>query len=226
MTTINNQWIGIILILSSIIMAFTIYLITQFKRWNKRSDIIGKEKIEKEKQKGTLPIDIELTSTSKETSRVSEDLSILNIEKEIISYALTHLYEAEAEGKITYNDRVNLVNKYSAEMQRLEEQIDERKLIVTLNELENAQEDVVKRLTNEFDNIEGNLEALPKEKNDLQTKSFQEVNPKGLVEQKVESNPSTVMEDFNKNKAEEKIKNIQDEVLKILERLEKLEIEP
>lgn len=112
-----------------------------------------------------------------------EGLRVINLEKEIVSYALTHLYEAEAEGKITKAERIRLVDKYKAEMQRLKEQMDES------------------------ENRSG-LKDLP------------EVNR--------EEGLRAVQADVgvpHKTKAQENVDSVREEILKILARIEELEIE-
>ena len=233
MAIIDDHGIGIILILSSIAIALTIYLATQRRGVFKKSDITVEEKmIEKERPTAPLPVDVERTVDPEEAGRASEDLKVLDIEKEIVSYALTRLYEAEAEGKITQDDRTRLVNKYKAEMRRLDEQIGERQMIVKLHELESAQEDLAKMFHGKFDeigktvdNIRSNLEALPKEEAEVQAKPPVEALPARPEGRKVEREPPTGVRDPHKTKAEEKIEAIQDEVLKILARIEQMEIE-
>jgi hypothetical protein len=191
--------------------------------------------------------------TKDDVQRAEEDLRILSVEKEIVSYALTRLYEAQAEGKITENDKEKLLGKYKVEMTTLEKNINDKQMVVRLHELETTQADLIKLFQEKFDEINRNIETIRGSLGltpQLQAKEPEvgkEAKPGGSAEktdEKAEDNsrpePDTSQaEDAQearekpppktrtpkKLEAEEKVEAIQQEVLKILERLEKQEAE-
>jgi hypothetical protein len=182
------------------------------------------------------------TSVSKEdVQKAEEDLRILSVEKEIVSYALTRLYEAQAEGKITENDKAKLLGKYKDEMNGLEKQMNDKQMVVRLHELESTQADLVKLFQEKFeeinrniDNIRTSLQLSPQpSKQPEPSEEKKETSPKEEEKEATEENKEAATEETKekapqrprKSKAEEKVEAIQQEVLKILERLEKQEAE-
>lgn len=170
-----------------------------------------------------------LTSVGEEdVKRAEEDLRILSVEKEIVSFALTRLYEAQAEGKITEGDKARLLGKYKEEMDELEKNIGNKQMVVRLHELETTQADLVKlfqdkfsEITRNIDTIRTDLGLIPKPAPPKEEPPTESAPKEKKPEEKTPQRPRTPP----KSKAEEKIANIQQEVLKILERLEKQETE-
>lgn len=191
--------------------------------------------------------------TKDDVQRAEEDLRTLSVEKEIVSYALTRLYEAQAEGKITEKDKEKLLGKYKVEMTTLEKNISDKQMVVRLHELETTQADLIKLFQEKFDEINRNIETIRGSLGltpQLQAKEPEpgkQAKPGGSAEKadekvedksKSESDTSQAEEPQEdrekppsrtrtprKLEAEEKVEAIQQEVLKILERLEKQEAE-
>jgi hypothetical protein len=89
-----------------------------------------------------------------------EDLRILKIEKEIVAFALSRFDAAEAEGKITQEDRVYLLEKYSQEMQKLEKQIKRKELLIRLHDLENTQTNLIQMFQEKLDELNRNIKQI------------------------------------------------------------------
>jgi hypothetical protein len=206
--------------------------------------------------KETLPTkDEKPTIPSTEANKVKDDLQILTLEKEIVAYALTRLYEAEAEGKITKEHRLELLDKYKAEMKQLDQRINRNETILKLHELEGTQTDLVQSFNNRLIQINQEIETLrsilgfappteePQQKpmqmeaappsvKQTQTKPTKEPQPpskQSSSETKDESqqaNESRTSSRRNpKTETDQKLEAIQEEVLKALERLERIEAE-
>lgn len=183
-----------------------------------------------------LPIKVECSINPEEANKAKEELNLLSLEKEITSYAITRLFEAEAEGKITKEERTQLVNKYKEELKSLNLQIDKKQMMVKLFELENAQSELVKMFHDKYGEINKNIEGI---RNTLKvsTKEIVSLKPNKVVKPQKEENTPPPREDKAaekpasklmtppKTKADEKIEEIQEEVLKMLERLEQMETE-
>lgn len=218
MAIINGH--EILLLLSSIATALMIYLTTRKRRIDKKSEsILDAETIEGEVL-SLLPVDIE------------KNIKILNLEKEIRNYVLTRLLEAETEGKISYEDRMRLVKKYSLEIQHLEQQISNREMIFQQQGYEHTQEDLKNIFNSKFNeisdtvnNVKNDLETLPKEEVREPVKSPIDVLPAQQKGQTIKRKATTKKKKRQKSKAEERIEKIQDEVLKIVAQIEQMEIE-
>lgn len=199
----------------------------------------GKGKVEEEKVKRkeesikAVPFRVERSVSNDEASKAREELKTLEIEKEITSYALTRLYEAEAEGKLTMNERDSLVDKYKKQMQLLDSQIRKDQLVVDLHDLEGSRSELVKMFYDKFDEIDKKIEGI-RSKLGITPQKVISVTPPATPEEKREKGKETKPKKVVKKKkkipppkteAEEKIVAIREEVLKVLERLEQIETE-
>ena len=239
----TSGWLEIAAGLSIFVFAVIILLATR-RRYSPKS---AKEPSlsEKEAEKISKPVNlpqvtpssIYLTVSGEDVQKAEEDLRILSIEKEIASYALTRLYEAQAEGKITEKDKEKLLGKYKDEMSTLEKRINDKQMVVRLHELETTQADLVKLFQEKFDEINRNIENIrstlaivskPPQKEPEPKKEETPPKEKPKETEAVEEakeKPPPKPRSPPKSKAEEKVEAIQQEVLKILERIEKQEAE-
>ena len=128
----------------------------------------GKEKTApKEKVKlrrvqpvSTLPQPIKKTVTNDIMNEARDKLRLLDLEREILSYAVRRLYEASAEGKISEAERDRLALKYKMDLARINEDIERGESIVALNELERMQEELVKLFSERFDEMNKKIDDL------------------------------------------------------------------
>lgn len=234
-------WLEIGAILSVLTLAVIVLLATR-----RRYLLKSVENLPPREEKMSKPVDasqvtqppVYTTVSREDVQKAEEDLRILSIEKEIASYALTRLYEAQAEGKITEKDRERLLGKYKEEMTALEKQINNKQMVVRLHELETTQVDLVKLFQEKFDEINRNIESIRSALGIVSKPSQKEPEAKkeeAPPKEKPKEAPEVVEESKEKapprprsppkSKAEEKVEAIQQEVLKILERLEKQEAE-
>lgn len=147
----------------------------------------------------------------------SSELRVLNVEKEIVSYALTSLYESEADGKISKSERDKLLGKYMAEMQRLDEKI-YNKQKHELHELETGKNGIstgINMLKSEDVAREPNLENSPHMEKEAG-------EPPAIDHEDI---PTPFKNKKNLTTSEDEIKAIQEEILQTIKRLESLEIE-
>ena len=224
----------IVVMACAIIVASVILFATRTKKIKlfkeKKKGIIGETPVKEAENKATPtpPIRAMKTVPSSQVNQAKEDLRILSLEKEIVGFALTRLYEAEADGKITKDDQVKLLEKYGTEMKQLDKQITSKEMIVKLYELEGTQSELIQLFNNRLDEINQEIKTIrgslelepmeeipPEEAKPLTTTPVKEQNEKKLPRKR--SPP--------KNEAEQKLEAIQDEVLKVLERLEQIETE-
>jgi len=238
-------WLEIVAGLSIFAFAVIILLATRRRYYPKSAkgpSLSEKKEAEKTSKPASLsqvtPPSVHVTVSGEDVQKAEDDLRILSIEKEIASYALTRLYEAQAEGKITEKDKEKLLGKYKDEMSALEKRINDKQMVVRLHELETTQADLVKLFQEKFDEINRNIENIrstlgivskppqkePEPKKEETPPKEKPKDTEEVVEEAKEKAPPRPRSP-PKSKAEEKVEAIQQEVLKILERLEKQEAE-
>src|SRR6202040_3159910 len=161
------------------------------------------------------------------------------------SSALTKVYEAENEGKITREDREMIARRYSLQIRDLETRLRDKELVVEVGELEKLRDELLTLFREKVQNIETRLDQA---KERLPSVSEQDNNNKG-VEPEIgagrvarTTNPAIVtvatqsgqtddLERVVERKApkrddtegERRVRAIRDEVMDALERLEQID---
>ncbi|MDH5439216.1 MAG: hypothetical protein OEZ48_05745 [Candidatus Bathyarchaeota archaeon] len=168
-----------------------------------------------------------------------DKLRVLGLEREILSYAIRHLYEAQAEGKITEEERNGLAEKYKEDMRRISEQVSRGESVIALDELEGMQEDLLKLFSERFDELSARIEDLrirsgfepvgPKEaaaeeKEVLVAPEELEVSEGAAETKKRRRADRKKAAPTAKSEAERKVERIMAEVEKVLARLEQMEV--
>jgi hypothetical protein len=183
-----------------------------------------------------LPFKIRKSVQPADASQAKDELRILDLEREILSDAIRRLYEAQAEGKVTEQERDRLAGTYKSRMMTVKESIAKDETIVALHELESMQEDLMKLFSERFGDLTSKVEEL-RSKIDVKTmkeipvqmpptpapeeaeKAEEEEEEKLKKKRKPPEKPSP------KTEAEKRIEEIRSEVEKVLDRLGQMEIE-
>ena len=160
-------------------------------------------------------------------------LRVANLERDIIGDALTKIYEAEAKGTINDSEKNQMIQPYKNDLKRVDSEIDTYKKTVDLYELEAAKEDLFKRFQETFLEIQSRIEKIKPSLGQLSQVEIKTVDqtlpskPEPTAQQIEETAPPKEKPPREKprNKAEEKIETIREEVLKAMERLEQIETE-
>ena len=172
------------------------------------------------------PLKTERTVAPEEAKRAQEQLRTLDIEREALSEALRQFYEAQAEGKITEEERERLAHRYKERMMKIRDTISRSESVVSLRELETMQDDLVKMFSERFDEVNTKIGDL---RTHLKVKPLVEtpVPPKAMPvtappkeRRRVPKRPPP-----KKTAAEKRIEEIRAEVEKVLERLGQIEVE-
>jgi len=172
------------------------------------------------------PLKTERTVAPEEAKRAQEQLRTLDIEREALSEALRQFYEAQAEGKITEEERERLAHRYKERMMKIRDTISRSESVVSLRELETMQDDLVKMFSERFDEVNTKIGDL---RTHLKVKPLVEtpVPPKATPvtappkeRRRVPKRPPP-----KKTAAEKRIEEIRAEVEKVLERLGQIEVE-
>ncbi len=167
------------------------------------------------------------TVTREEAKNANKELKMLQLEREILSYAIRRLYEAQAEGRISEEERESLARNYKTRMMNVRDAISKSESVVALQELESMQEDLIKLFSERFDDLGNKVEEL---RTRLEVKPVKEMSipvpspntsAPSVREKRRARKPSTP----RKTEAEKRIEEIRAEVEKVLERLGQIEVE-
>ncbi len=181
-----------------------------------------------------IPETIRKTVTESDIAKARNKLRVANLERDIIGDALTKIYEAEAKGTINEPEKNQIIQPYKNDLKRVDGEIDTYKKTVDLYELEAAKEDLFKRFQETFLDIQVRIERI---RPSINLPASTETRPAEPKSSPAETEPTVATTTENtppkeksprekpRNKAEEKIETIREEVLKAMERLEQIETE-
>jgi 2-methylcitrate dehydratase PrpD len=170
---------------------------------------------------------------------------MLDLEREILSDAIRRLYEAQAEGKITEQEREKLAASYKARMMSIKESISKDETIVALHDLEGMQEDLMKlfserfgELTSKVDELRTKIDVKPIKEIPVRLPNQTPASRMEKIEDAEEEEDAEAGEEKPKKKrkppeerpdakteAEKRIDSIRSEVEKVLDKLGQMEIE-
>lgn len=169
---------------------------------------------------------VERSVTSDGAKRARDELRIMDLERGILSFAIRRLYEAQAEGKISEEERERLAQGYKERMLEIKDMISRSESIVALHELEAMQRDLIKLFDERFDEVNKKIEDL---RSSLKFEPVMEVAipspapptaPPEREKRRARKPPAP-----RKTEAEKRIEEIKAEVEKVLERLGQIEVE-
>ena len=177
-----------------------------------------------------IPDSLKKTITGNDVSKARDRLRLASLERDIIGDALTKIYEAEAKGQINDSEKNQLLQRYKTDLKRVDGEIDTHKKTVDLYELESAKEDLLKsfhekmlEIDLKINQIRPNIAAAPESKIvETQPQTKTEDAPAPQTTNPVKERPA---KEKPRNKAEERLETIREEVLKAMERLEQIETE-
>lgn len=145
-----------------------------------------------------------------------EELVVLNVEKEIaeaiVSLVQQRLNSAETEGRVSEDFRVQLEQKYIADVLQLEKKIAQRGKVVQLYELEKTQNSLIQSFNEK-------LEALNKEILSIRSSLGIEQTDDLQFMPSESHQPMSALESSPEMEAEQKLETIQEDVLKLFDKL-------
>ncbi|MCW4016952.1 MAG: hypothetical protein NWF06_11330 [Candidatus Bathyarchaeota archaeon] len=217
----NSDVLAYSIALGAVILALITIYITRRGKKN-----INEEPLEAPKNAAILPLQGNRTVTPFDAQKSKKELKTLDVEREILSFGIRRIYEAQAEGKIDEKERDRLAQNYKARMREIKDSMTEKESVVALHELEGMQEDLIKLFNDRFDEINKKIGGL---------RVNLDITPKHVAPKKEPTTPSSRPETVKKQprktskpkktEAEEKIDKIRSEVEKVLERLGQMETE-
>jgi hypothetical protein len=180
------------------------------------------------------------TVTTDDLEKSRREMRTLLLERDLLSAALTKVYEAENEGKITREEREMIAKRYSSQIHDLETKLRDKELVVEVGELESLRDELVTLFKEKIQNIESRLdqakERLPTMSqqetkgmdasmaastrakaaaSSVTTQSAQDESLERAVERKTPKRDDT--------EGERRVRAIRDEVMEALERLEQID---
>jgi predicted transcriptional regulator len=193
----------------------------------------------------TSPFKISKSVQTSTASNAKDELRMLDLEREILSDAIRRLYEAQAEGKITEQEREKLAASYKARMMSIKESISKDETIVALHDLEGMQEDLMKlfserfgELTSKVDELRTKIDVKPIKEIPVRLPNQTPASRMEKIEDAEEEEEAEAGEEKPKKKrkppeerpdakteAEKRIDSIRSEVEKVLDKLGQMEIE-
>lgn len=160
---------------------------------------------EMERAESTLRSGLDPTMNHEYFGRVRDELRLLEVEKEIASYALTYFNESKSKRRITEDETRKLEEKYRNEIRELDAKIERDKLITDLYEM-------ISKGTKE--------DEKPSMKPPTEIQSSKSIPEDGLPKPE----PVETMK-LTRTKADERLEAIRAEVRKALEKLERMDLE-
>jgi len=227
----DSEWLYIIVMAGAVAIALVLLYATRTEK-KKKKEPSEKPFVEARESWLARALKTERTVTVDEAKKAKDELKTLDIEREILSYAIRRLYEAQAEGKITEEERERLAQWYKSRMVDVRDTISRSESVVALHEFETMQEDLVKLFSERFDDLSKKVEEMRAQ---LQLKTIEEETlvptvpaPTPTAEsekEKKKMRKRPVPTPPRKTEAEKRIEEIKAEVEKVLERLGQIEVE-
>ena len=177
------------------------------------------------------------TVSMEEAQEAKERLKMLDLERENLSFAIRRLYEAQAEGKISEEERERIAERYKSRMMKVRDNLSKSESVVALHELESMQEDLVKLFSERFDelgkkveDLRTRLEIKAEKEGEAAAPTIELPSAEASAETEKEKEKKKMRKKLTpaptpKTGAEKRIEEIRAEVEKVLERLGQIEVE-
>jgi hypothetical protein len=198
--------------------------------FGKRKPPPQNENVNPEQHAFPVPDILKKSITGNDATRSRDLLRLASFERDLIGDVMTRIYEAEAKGELKESEKNLLVQRYKSDLKRVDGEIENHRKIVDLYDLESAKEDLLKSFQEKMLEIDlkisqirplTTLSSLPRE-----PKTIEETQTTPKSEPPPPSpNKEKQSREKPKNKAEERLDAIREEVLKAMERLEQIETE-
>jgi len=227
----DSVWLYVAVAAGAVAIALVLLYATRTEK-RKKKEPLEKHPVEARESWLARALKTERTVAVDEAKKAKDELKTLDLEREVLSYAIRRLYEAQAEGKITEEERERLAQWYKSRMMEVRDSISRSESVVALHELETMQEDLVKLFSERFDELSKKVEEM---RTQLQLKPIEEETlvpttpaPTPTAEsekekKKIRKRPPPAA--ARKTEAEKRIEEIKAEVEKVLERLGQIEVE-
>lgn len=166
----------------------------------------------------------EATVPSAELEKSRREMRTTMVERDLLSSALMKLYEAENEGRISREERELIAKRYSEQIKELQAKLKDVELVVEVGELEKLREELVTLFQEKIQNIEARLDQAKERLGPQALPAVKEAASRaergGELERVIEKRARPEL-----SESERRVKEIRDEVMEALTRLEQIDIE-
>ena len=167
----------------------------------------------------------EVTVTSAELEKSRREMRTIMVERDLLSSAMMKLYEAESEGRITREEREMISKRYSDQIRDLQSKLKDVELIVVVGELDGLRGEMTTLFETKIQNIETRLDSAkarlgPAAPQPVKKEAAPKVERGADLERVVERRARSEM-----TEAEKKRKELMDDVMGELARLEQLDVD-
>jgi hypothetical protein len=168
---------------------------------------------------------VQSTVTSADLERSRRDMRTIMVERDLLSSAMMKLYEAETEGRITREEREMISKRYSDQIRDLQSRLKDVELVVEVGELEGLRNELITLFQGKIQNIEARLDIArqmlgPAAPQPVKKEAAPKVERGAELEKVVEKKAKGELTESEKRR-----KEIMDDVMGELARLEQLDIE-
>jgi hypothetical protein len=167
------------------------------------------------------------TIPPEEAKNARQELKTLLLEKDLLSNAITRVFELEAQGQVSKEERDILVKRYKDRLQEVDGKLDDIEIIIEVGELEHLRNELVTLITRKLDDVNKKLEkALVR----LDAQKIRSPPPaaqskvqsvKEAAVSKVEKRPQRLLE----SSVDRELKQYREEIMKALDKLEQIDLE-
>ena len=166
------------------------------------------------------------TVSASEVERSRREMRALVVERDMLSSALMKIYEAETEGRITKEEREMIAKRYSDQIKSMQDKLKDIELIVEVGELEKLRDELVTLFREKIQNIEARLDQT-KERLGVTAPEFVKKPAAVPKIEKAEELERVVQRRAKPEitEAERRVKEIRDEVMEALTKLEQIDTE-
>jgi hypothetical protein len=155
------------------------------------------------------------------------ELRLFSFQREVISSALTRIYEAEVKGILKGSERDKLAESYKKELELLDGKIEQRRKVTELQNLKKEKKELqiyysqkITEIDKKIGELESSSESFSLTNPALPQSSLEVINNEEPSNNSAESEKSENLE-----KTDKKIEALREEVLQAIDRLEQIESE-
>jgi hypothetical protein len=180
-----------------------------------------KPKVEPRPVEGAQEILLPRGPTQNEVDSSRSDVRLLKMEREYLSGALTRVYEAQVQGKITKDEMQYLSQKYRGDLKAIDEKLNKALAVVEVADLENAREELLSLVNSKVAQIDSRLK-------DLKVKMGAELPPLDTVLEPLKEERKEKVIEARKEKSpvmDEKLKKVVDDISEAMAKLEQMDME-
>ncbi len=168
------------------------------------------------------------TIPEEEVKSAKQEVKTLLLEKDLLSSAITRVFELEAQGQISKDERDLLVKKYKTQLEEVDKKLENLELIIEVSELENLRSELVSLLSKKIDEVDKKLEKAISRLDIQKPKPLQQLPTSEKVISSATTQPAKVEKRSSRpleSSIERELKRYREEILKALEKLEQIDVE-